>query len=255
MRVAQANDEDQASRAILKTKASNKLGVIGWRENAFNHFVREVARVNGRNEETFSIDVLDRDLPHASNGSREMLRKNLDNIEVLENVALAYLRPIISDLQMNAMATARPTVLQVDDNPLEPLRADLEGIENNLKEEQWNDFLRHTLTRGDGKPDPVTPLSALAINEAQVMAGNHEEVQSFALMPEHVLEKLGESSLRNIEARAYDAKHVRPLDAVVRVDIAGPLQESEVRVWAKSEVEISMPQRGVIEDTAVYESF
>lgn len=255
MRVAQANDEDQASRAILKTRASNKLGVIGWRENAFNHFVKEVARVNGRNDETFSIDVLDKDLPHASNGSRELLRKNLDNVEVLENVALTYLRPIISDLQMNAMATARPTVLQVDDNPLEPLRSDLEGIENNLKEEKWNDFLRHTLTRGDGKPDPVTPLSALAINEAQVMAANHEVVRSYALLPEHVLEKLGHSSLENLEARTYDAKHVRPLDAVVRVDIAGPLQESEVRVWAGAETDLSAPQRGLLEDTAVYESF
>lgn len=255
MRVAQANDEDQASRAILRTRASKKLGIIGWRENAFQQFVAEVARVNGRTSEAFSVDVLDKDLPHASNGSRELLRKNLENVEVLENVALSYLRPIISDLQTNAMATARPTVLQVDDNPLEPLRSDLEGIEDNLKEEKWNDFLRHTLTRGDGKPDPVTPLSALAINEAQVMAANHEDVRSYALMPEHVLEKLGKETLTSIEARSYDAKNVRPLDAVVRVDIAGPLQESEVRVWASAEIAETAPVRGVLEDTAVYESF
>jgi chemotaxis protein histidine kinase CheA len=255
MRVAQANDEDQASRAILRTRASKKLGIIGWRENAFQQFVSEVARVNGRTAEAFSVDVLDKDLPHASNGSRDLLRKNLANVEVLENVALSYLRPIISDLQTNAMATARPTVLQVDDNPLEPLRSDLEGIEDNLKEEKWNDFLRHTLTRGDGKPDPVTPLSALAINEAQVMAANHEDVRSYALMPEHVLEKLGKETLTSIEARSYDAKNVRPLDAVVRVDIAGPLQESQVRVWATAEIAESAPVRGVLEDTAVYESF
>lgn len=255
MRVAQANDEDQASRAILRTRASKKLGIIGWRENAFQQFVSEVARVNGRTAEAFSVDVLDKDLPHASNGSRELLRKNLENVEVLENVALSFLRPIISDLQTNAMATARPTVLQVDDNPLEPLRSDLEGIEDNLKEEKWNDFLRHTLTRGDGKPDPVTPLSALAINEAQVMAANHEDVRSYALMPEHVLEKLGKETLTSIEARSYDAKNVRPLDAVVRVDIAGPLQESEVRVWASAEIAEAAPIRGVLEDTAVYESF
>ena len=255
MRVAQANDEDQASRAILRSRASKKLGIIGWRENAFQQFVSEVARISGRNSETFSVDVLDKDLPHASNGSRELLRKNLENVEVLENVALAYLRPIISDLQTNAMATARPTVLQVDDNPLEPLRSDLEGIEDKLKEEKWNDFLRHTLTRGDGKPDPVTPLSALAINESQVMAASHEDVNSYALLPEHVLEKLGKETLTNIEARSYDAKNVRPLDAVVRVDLAGPLQESQVRVWGSAEFAESAPVRGMLEETAEYESF
>lgn len=255
MRVAQANDEDQASRAILRSRASKKLGIIGWRENAFNEFVSEVARVNGRNSETFSVDVLDKDLPHASNGSRELLRKNLENVEVLENVALSYLRPIISDLQTNAMATARPTVLQVDDNPLEPLRADLEGIEDKLKEEKWNDFLRHTLTRGDGKPDPVTPLSALAINESQVMSASHEEVNSYALLPEHVLDKLGKETLTSIQARSYDAKNVRPLDAVVRVDLAGPLQESQVRVWASAEHAETAPLRGMLEETAEYESF
>ena len=255
MRVAQANDEDQASRAILRSRASKKLGIIGWRENAFQEFVSEVARVSGRNSETFSVDVLDKDLPHASNGSRELLRKNLENVEVLENVALSYLRPIISDLQTNAMATARPTVLQVDDNPLEPLRADLEGIEDNLKEEKWNDFLRHTLTRGDGKPDPVTPLSALAINESQVMAGSHEAVNSYALLPEHVLDKLGKETLTSIEARSYDAKNVRPLDAVVRVDLAGPLLESQVRVWGAAEGAEPLPQRGMLEETAEYESF
>ena len=254
MRVAQANDEDQASRAILRSRASKKLGIIGWRENAFQEFVSEVARVNGRNSETFSVDVLDKDLPHASNGSRELLRKNLENVEVLENVALSFLRPIISDLQTNAMATARPTVLQVDDNPLEPLRTDLEGIEDKLKEEKWNDFLRHTLTRGDGKPDPVTPLSALAINESQVMAASHEEVNSYALLPEHVLDKLGKETLTSIQARSYDAKNVRPLDAVVRVDLAGPLQESQVRVWASAELAETAPQRGMLEETAEYES-
>jgi hypothetical protein len=95
----------------------------------------------------------------------------------------------------------------------------------------------------------------LAINEAQVMAANHEDVRSYALMPEHVLEKLGKETLTSIEARSYDAKNVRPLDAVVRVDIAGPLQESQVRVWATAEIAESAPVRGVLEDTAVYESF
>jgi hypothetical protein len=254
MRVAQANDQDQASRAILRTRASKKLGIIGWRENAFQQFVEEVARINGRNAEAFSVDVLDKDLPHASNGSRELLRKNLENTEVLENVALTYLRPIISDLQTNAMATARPTVLQVDDNPLEPLRTDLEGIEDNLKEETWNDFLRQTLTRGDGKPDPVTPLSALALNESQVMAGSHEQVRSFALLPEHVLEKLGKETLTSIETRPYDARNVRPLDAVVRVDLAGPLQESHIRVWSAAQATDSVPQKNILEESAQYES-
>jgi hypothetical protein len=86
------------------------------------------------------------------------------------------------------------------------------------------------------------------------MAGSHEQVRSFALLPEHVLEKLGKETLTSIETRPYDARNVRPLDAVVRVDLAGPLQESHIRVWSAAQATDSVPQKNILEESAQYES-
>lgn len=246
MHVAQAKDDDQASRAILRSRADRTIGIKGWREVAFERLITEIGRVSGKSKDVFSVEALDNDLPHATNGSRDIVIKHMGKSEVLENVALTYLRPIISDLQTNAMSQARPPVIQDDDNPLEPLRVDIEGIDTNLKEEKWDAFLSHTLTRGNGKPDTATPLSTLIMSEAQIMTGAHEDVHSFALLPEHVSAKLPDETLKSLYTKTYDSSAVRPLDAVVRVDIIGPLDETSLRLWDGLEQHV-VPERRIVE--------
>lgn len=254
MRVAHANDEDKASKAILTTKATKKLVTPGWRQNAFNRLVHQIAQVHGRTPDAFSVEALDKDLPHASNGTRKLLRDSLSDVETLENVALTFLRPLISDLQANAMAAAKPTVLQVDDNPLSFLRTDLEGIEDGVKEEKWEDFLLHSLTREDGRPDPITPISALALSEIAVAATSHENVSSFALMSKHVEKRIGgPEGLNNVKVKAYEPERVRPLDAVVRVDIIGPIKAAELRLWGSAKSGEPAMSRAPIESNGQYE--
>jgi hypothetical protein len=242
MHVAQANDNDQTSRAILRTRADKSIGEIGWRERAFERMIEEVRRVTGRTQDAFNLSTLDADLPHASNGARALLRSHFADTAVLENVALSYLRPAITELQTNAMANARPTVLQVETNPLDPLRSDIEGLETNLREELWDDFLTTTLTRGEGKIDTSTPISALVLSGSGVISSIHEKVKSFALLPGHVLEILPARTVESIHTFPYEARSVRPLDAVSRVDMIGPLSEDDVRIWQGS-IERPLHQR------------
>ncbi len=234
MRVAQANDNDQASRSILRDRALRSLLTPGWREDAFSALVENVGQLAGRGGDTMSLDALDRDLPHATNGARELLKKHLDNTLALEAVARARLSPIIMDLQTNAMAVARPSVVHVDDNPLTQLNNDIQGIDLQVTATPWAEFLEHSLTRGDGGPDPVTPLSVLSINPAQVVDGAHENVRSFALMPEHVQKRLNSNKLNGLKTEIYDGAFVRPLDAVLRVDFVGPLGEDALRIWSNT---------------------
>ena len=246
MRVAQANDNDHASRSILRSRAENALSRVGWREQAFERMVAEVARAAGKSPDACNVSALDADLPHASNGTRDLVRRFISDETLLENVAVSYLRPIIRDLQANAMATARPTVLQVIDDPLDSLRADGEGIDGVMREHRWDDFLQISLARGTGQRESVPPISKWAVAEAKISSGHHENVQAFAIMPGRLTDQLSDNTLAELTVRSFDAETVRPIDAVVRIDLVGPLSDGDVKVW-EGTPEPNIVSRQVIE--------
>jgi len=242
MRVAQAHDGDHASMSTLVDSANNRLAQPGWRQRAFERLIDEIASATGRSPKTFSLEALDQDLPHATNNSRSHLLKHMRHPDYLQRVAIHYLKPLIEDLQGKAMATARPEVFQVERDALEELKGDIEGIDDYLKYESWDSFLSHTLTLANGKPDPVTALSAMAIAPEKIMDAEHEQVTSYALLPEHVHSKLDQSHVAGLEMHAYDSKTARPLDTVIRVDLVGPLSFASVRLVSGDSPVVEPPE-------------
>lgn len=235
MRIAQADQGDAAALEKLRVAALTKMAQKGWRYKAFEQLVEQVSRVSGTSR-GLSIELLDRDLPHSSNNARRSLQDHLTDSLVQERVAVSFLKPMIQDLQGEAMTTARPNVLQVEDDPLEALRSDIEGIELVTREVPWTTFLSHTLTLGDERPDPVTPLSVMSISQDEIQGGVHESVSSFAIMPERVSSELSKTATKSLNVKTYSDKVARPLDSVVRVDIAGPISYEIARLWATKEV-------------------
>ena len=65
---------------------------------------------------------------------------------------------------------------------------------------------------------------------------------SYAMFPEHVAAGIPPQTLANMTYTAYDGKNVRPLDAVVRIDIAGPLGDHDIRMWEDT-VEVNYTER------------
>jgi hypothetical protein len=231
MRVAQARDNDGAPLEALKSSAERALLVPGWRTKAFNELIAEVGRRAGKSEKNFSIEVLDRDMPHASNQSRALLNTFMADHDVIEHVAAHHLKPLIEFLQTTAMAGARPFVYQVLDDPLAALVGSVDDFHELNEDQEWHQFLKHTLTFGDDRPDPVTPMSVLNIADAEATSAVHESVEAYALMPKNVANEIANHEGIRVSIHTYGDKTARPLDAVVRVDIAGPLSFDAVKLW------------------------
>jgi hypothetical protein len=230
MRIAQAHEGDRASFTTLLDSAQTKLEQPGWRKQAFDRLIAGIQDATGRSGKAFSLEALDQDLPHASNNSRTHLEKYMTDGDILQKVAVQYLKPLIEDLQGKAMANARPEVVQAEDDPLLEFRGDIEGVDEYSNRQKWDDFLSHTLTLNNGESDPVTALSVLSIAPEQIMQGEHENVSSYALIPEHVASKLDPALSEGLIKQTYDAKVARPLDSVIRVDIVGPVNLRALRV-------------------------
>ncbi len=241
MRVAQAHDGDHSAFATLSDSAHERLAQPGWRQRAFERLVNEIGQETGKPPAAFSLESLDNDLPHASNNSRAHLLKNMVSTSIQERVALSFLKPLIEDLQGRAMANARPEVFQVEPDALESIKNDMEGIEEYRKYEPWDTFLSHTLTLNRGGSDPVTALSPLAISDDRVIDGQHQEVLSYALIPEHISHRLDLSEGSGIGYRKYDSQTTRPLDVVIRADMVGPLPVKSLHLMSGQEADIPAP--------------
>jgi hypothetical protein len=235
MRVAQAQADEEAPVYVLRNAAAQSLARRGWRSKSFEMLVAEVAKLSGKTN-SFKVESLDRDLPHASNGARRIMREFMENSAVLERVAARQLKPIIEKLQGEAMTTARPKVLQVDLDPLSPIRVDPESVVEYEPEEQWDDFLKHTLTLGDGATDPLTPLTALAIGDAHIQSGEHEGVKGHVLLPQRVAKELNVQGITNLLFTPHKEQTPAPIDSVVRVDLVGPLNPQITRLLSGDSV-------------------
>lgn len=229
MRVAQAQADEEAPVYVLRNAAAESLARRGWRSKSFEMLVAEVAKLSGKTN-SFKVDSLDRDLPHASNGARRIMKEFMENSAVLERVAARQLKPIIEKLQGEAMTTARPKVLQVDLDPLSPIRVDPESVVEYEPEEQWDDFLKYTLTLGDGAIDPLTPLTALALGDAYIQSGEHEGVTGHVLLPQRVANELNVQGISNLLFTPHKEQTPAPIDSVVRVDLVGPLNPQITRL-------------------------
>jgi len=229
MRVAQAQADEEAPAYVLRNAAAKALARRGWRSKAFDVLVAEVAKISGKTS-AFKAESLDRDLPHAPTGARRTMLEFMDDTKVLERVAARQLKPIIDILQGEAMTTARPRVLQVDLDPLSPIRVDPESVVEYEPEEDWDKFLLHTLTLGDGTPDPLTPLTALSLGDAHVQSGEHEGVIGHVLLPQRVAKELAIKDIKNLVFSPHKEPTPAPIDSVVRVDLVGPLNPEITRL-------------------------
>ena len=251
MKVAQAHEGDRASFTTLLDSAQTKLEQPGWRKQAFDRLVEAIQDSTGRSGKAFSLEALDQDLPHATNNSRNHLEKYMEDSGILQTVAAQYLKPLIEELQGKAMANARPEVVQAEDDPLQEFRGDIEGIEDYSNRQKWDEFLSHTLTLNSGDIDPVTALSVLSISPENVMEGEHENVSSYALIPEHVYSKLDPAVSTGLTTQTYDSKVARPLDSVIRVDIVGPVNLRSLRVVSGTRAAAQKDSDGDSENSGV----
>jgi hypothetical protein len=245
MRVAQTDDNDFRSQNQLHDRAMRALLVRGWRQIAFNELVGEIGSMSSQGFASDGVDFLDNDMPHVSNGGRDVVRQHLASPELLENIARIHIRPLIHDLQTSAMTLTKPQVVVTDDNPLAGLAYDTEGLDTSHETMQdWDRFLSRTLFTNPSQLRHASPLSALAIADAEVSTGIHARVSSFAIVPEH-LGAAVDYEAAGIKTVVYSGTRSRPIEAVIRMDVVGPLSPETLSLWQNT---VSTPAR--VEDEA-----
>jgi hypothetical protein len=228
MQVAQIDAKDLAAAVRLKRLTSEALLVKGWRAAAFERLLGEIRDRLGLDSSRFGVDALDGDLPHASNNSRRILRDHVSDPDILEAVARFELHNLIENVQSSSLNGARPSVSRQVADPLDAISSDIEGIENGSGQLTWDEFLLGSLV-GEGRH--VTPLSGLSVAPYELQRGYHQQVESYLLVPERLAPSLVFAEDSKMSAVPYGDEIARPLELVLRVDIAGPLPADAVRLW------------------------
>src|SRR5690606_33460887 len=156
----------------------------GWRDKAFRELLGEIADRLGVERTRLDPDALDSDLPEAPNNSRSLARQYMEKSDVLQAVALRELAAIADGLQEDFQAGERINVA-----PL--IRADaMSAFKRSRSADStrgWSDFLLEPVTASPSSPPP---LSALAIATHRVQQAHHEQVTSYVVGPEAVVEKV-----------------------------------------------------------------
>jgi hypothetical protein len=228
MQVAQIDAKDLAAAVRLRRLTSEALLVKGWRAAAFERLLGEIRDRLGLDAQRFGVDALDGDLPHASNNSRRILHDHVSDPDLLEAVARHELHNLIEDVQSSSLHDARPSVSRQVADPLDAISSDIEGIENGRGQLSWDEFLIGSLV-GEGRN--VTPLSGLSVAQYELQRGYHQQVESYLLVPERLAPTLVFGTDSKMTAVPYSDQIARPLELVLRVDVAGPLPVDAVRLW------------------------
>jgi hypothetical protein len=231
MRLAVSRDDDVIGVGRVTREASRALLIKGWRAQAFARLLEEIRLRLGYEASALSLDTLDADLPHASNHSRQILDTHIADPDVLASVAQTYLREIVGEVQKVSLSNSNPRVSLLVADPLD----DDEGGGMRARADasmEWDRFLIESVA---GRNNPVTPIGSLGFAEMALAEAHHENVESYLLVPDRLVEKVspGGNSAR-LHIQGYPDHQVRPVDLVLRIDIAGPIPVGAARLWERA---------------------
>lgn len=251
LRVAQVDDQEGAKSAELERIISTKLLVQGWRAQAFDDLINHIALDLGIGVSKFNVETLDRDLPHQTNNSRNVLRGYLDasagrddeSVEEhsqrnphLVEVARQRLKVLIQQTQSVALSAARPSVSQLIRDPLETIDFDGNTGSRTQRSEDWDSFLKESLgTEEIIKP----PLSILGLSSKGKMNKSGENPSTFILIPERLQKALPDEASVVSEIVAVSDDTARPVEIIARMDVSQPLEAVDLRLLH------SEPRQGV----------
>lgn len=252
LRVAQVDDEEGAKSAELERLISTRLLVQGWRAQAFDDLIHQIALDLGVGVSKFNVESLDRDLPHQTNNTRNVLRGYLEVSAGQENesaedhsarnphlveVARQRLKVLIQETQSAALSAARPSVTQMIRDPLESIDFDGEGTAADKRSEDWDSFLKESL----GTDEIIKPpLSVLGLSSKGKMNKVGEHPSTFTLIPERLRQALPREAGEVSEIVAVSDDTARPVEIIARIDVSRPLQQGDLRLLeAESHREVS----------------
>lgn len=252
LRVAQALEGNDSRMAELERIIGGHLLKQGWRNKAFEDLVSAVGEDMGLPSGKFTVDFLDHDLPHQTNNSRKLLSKYLEfsarnasqgsvdegqktAVDGQERISDAYLVKVaksrllnlIEKTQSHAIATARPRVEQIIDDPLLTLRSDESGVDDFDASESWDDFLTDAL---GAKSVDQFPLGVLTFSEAGRLANLPSKVRTFIAVPKRLAGSLPSLTSDSIEIVPLGDDKPHAVEIIARIDVVGPVEFGDLQL-------------------------
>ena len=249
LRVAHAVDSETSRIANLERLIGQRLMSQGWRAQAFKDTLAEIGQQLGFDEEHVTADLLDADLPHQTNNSRNLVRsffeysagvqqtqegseepKNRASFsdDYLVAVARRRLGELIETTQASVLSEARPEVEQIVEDPLQPIKFDASNLDEDRTAQDWDDFLRDAMGMTEVSE---APLSTLTFTDEGSLARDPESAETHILIPERVAASAPDTTSTSTHVHALaDRGSGRSVELIVRVDVVGPIPFSHVRM-------------------------
>ena len=251
LRVAQVDDQAGAKSAELERIIASKLLVKGWRARAFRDLVHEVSNDMGVASGKFTVEALDKDLPHQTNNTRNLLTnyleaaaKDVDGTNTGDDASTAFLVEVarkrllelIEQTQSVALSAARPPVNQIISDPLEELVNDSALLHGTEESENWDSFLKESL----GTDDIIQPpLSILNFTPDGQMNKVGESPKSFVLIPQRLAEALPGGVSESVNLVPLTDNSSRAVEIIARVDVVGPIKPGDIRLLSPNVQRVS----------------
>jgi len=272
LRVAQALEGNDSRMAELERIIGSHLLTQGWRDKAFDDLVKAVGEDMGLPAGKFTVDFLDQDLPHQTNNSRQLLSKYLEHSaknpaavdesetdsaeaakavklsnQYLVKVAKTRLLTLIEKTQSHAIATARPRVEQIIDDPIVSLRSDESGLDAFDASESWDDFLTDSL---GAKTVSQFPLGVLTFSASGRKKDRPAQVQSYVVVPKRLAKALPALSSDSIQIVPLGDDKPRSVEIIARIDVVGPIDFDDLQLLGSDQVprEPASPRTKPVQD-------
>lgn len=239
LRVAQATDAESAQVANLERLIAERLLQQGWRQEAFDDMLDAINAAEGYEHGRLTPQLLDADLPHQSNNSRELVLARLraaarsdaegdeSHQQFLVEVARIRLRELIRRTQSQVLSEARPDVVQIVVDPLEAVREGHIGVAGEIAPTTWDDFLKDALGITEEEPE----LSRMSFTEEGLASRAPSAVKTRLIVPARLAESLPEVDGKVGQVvPTTDVSTGRSAEVLIRFDAVGPVPFEHVRL-------------------------
>lgn len=227
LHIAQAYEGHSGKIENLKNSTKQKMLVKGWRSEAFSNLIQGIQRKMNFSDLQFDVDRLDKDNPDAPNNSRNIMKKYMGDFDVLNHVAKIKMKHLFKIIQSDTLQENKPPVLHERINPLELFLADSMELDLDVKELDWDSFLKETIKSDQS---PQTPISVYPLSVNGRISGHHENVKTYFILPKRIEDNY-KKDLDYASIKGFTEESDRSLDLVVRVDIVGPIPPADILVW------------------------
>jgi hypothetical protein len=229
LRIAQAVEDDSPSMLAMQRYAAESFMAKGWRARVFAEQIDIIREAKGLPKERLSVEQLDQDITYSPTGPRAIVASLIGDERILETVARKQIQPLAVEIQKETSGNTRPDIREIPSAKPKKILGNTGQSDQELK--PWDEFLALPIG-GEGKP--TVPLSLASFSDDGQRANQHSRAKSFFITPARLQNLTGVPSS---QIRTYAESERMPMDIVVRLDLVGPVQNSELSILEGAEKE------------------